>query len=908
MCCVCRVLLSFALAILPGALARANPPTGGWNFQQHIRPVFKEYCVGCHNADKQKGDLDLEPLLASPDFREHREVWEKAVELLVSHEMPPEKKPQPTEEQRQMLAQYLESELTKADLGTEPNPGKVTIRRLNKQEYRRTILDLLAVEFDPQDFPTDEVGYGFNNIGDVLSISPVLMEKYLTAAEQIAQKAIIAEPSKPAKRKLRGDRFLSENDWVRPLESRVLGLYREGEATAKADFIRAGNYILRFRAYGEQAGSEAPKLQVKLGGKEVAVFEVKNEKPKTFEVRVSAPSGHQPLTVGYLNNYSDTTNQDPKLRGDRNLFVESVEIEGPNDGRPNPVISAVDPARWKLAGGAQRAGEMGLSFASEGEAKAELNLPAKDEYLLRVRAHADQAGNEPARMRLSLGDRELGVFEIKATRRAADEREVRFSADAGKQTVTVAFLNDFFDPASGADRNLWVRSVELIGPINSASGDLPEAHRRLVTRMPAPGEELAVAHELLGRFARRAYRRPVTGQEIDRLAGFVELALKHGGSFLEGIQAAVQAALCSPHFLFRWELDPEAANPGGVRDLTPFEVASRLSYFLWSSMPDDELFALAETGELLKEGNLEKQVGRMLKHPRAQALVENFGGQWLQVHNMDEVDPDPKTFPSFTGELREDMKRETFAFLGAVIKEDRSVFDLIDSDFIFLNERLARHYGISGVEGGEFRRVALEPGSPRGGVLAQGSVLLATSMPTRTSPVVRGKWILEQILGTPPPPPPPNVPALDENKEVDLTAPLRKRLEQHRENPDCAGCHAKMDPLGFALENFDALGVWRTMEGKNVIDPSATLPNGTEITGPADLKKVLKTDKFVRALAEKLMIYGLGRGLERHDKRAVERVVGKAKAGGYRISALITAIVTSDPFLKRKADTKLAGN
>ena len=905
--CVCRNLLIFALVLSSGAIARAAAPAGGWNFEQHIKPVLKEYCAGCHNADKQKGDLDLEPFLAAPDFHAQREIWEKAAELLAGHEMPPEKKPQPTEEQRQMLGQFIEGELTKAESAIAPNPGKVTIRRLNKEEYRRTVFDLLGVEFNPDDFPADEVGYGFNNIGDVLSISPVLMEKYLSAAEQVAQKAIVAESARPLKRRFRGDRFSSTNEAVRPLESRVLGLYREGEGTVEADFIRAGNYSVRVRAYGEQAGNEPPKLQLKFAGKEVAVFDVKNEKAKIFEARVSAPAGRQPLTVAYLNNYNDTTNSDPKLRGDRNLFVESVEIEGPDDGLPSPAVSAIESARWNLADGVQNTGENGLSFASNAEAKAELHFPAKDEYLLRVRAHADQAGNEPARLRLSLGGRELGVFEIKATRRAGDEQEVRFAAEAGKQMVSVAFINDFFDPASGVDRNLWVRSVELIGPINSARADLPESHRRLVTRMPGPGEEAAVARELLSGFARRAYRRPVTAQEIDRLAAFVALSLKHGGSFLEGMQAAVQAALCSPHFLFRWELDPDAAAPNGIRELTGFEVASRLSYFLWSSMPDDELFALAENGALLKEGALEKQIARMLRDRRSQALVENFGGQWLQVHNMDEVDPDPKTFPAFTAELREDMKRETFAFLEAVIKDDRSVFDLIDADFVLVNERLARHYGISGVAGGEFRRVALDPGSPRGGVLAQGSVLLSTSMPTRTSPVVRGKWILEQILGTPPPPPPPNVPALEENKGVDLSAPLRKRLEQHRENPDCAGCHAKMDPLGFALENFDALGAWRTMEGGNLIDPSATLPNGTEIKGPAELKKVLKTDKFVRALAEKLMIYALGRGLERHDRRAVEGVVAKTKEGGYRVSALISAIVTSEPFLKRKSGQKLAG-
>jgi hypothetical protein len=873
-----------------------------------VLPVLKEFCLDCHNAKKQKGDLDLEPLLADPKFTEHRETWEKALDLLNSREMPPEKKPQPSDEQRQLLTQYIDGALTKLDADTVPNPGKVTLRRLNKEEYRRTVFDLLRVDFQPDDFPNDEVGYGFNNIGDVLSISPMLMEKYLAAAEQIAKKAIVIEAAvKVPKQRLRGDRFAAVSDLVRPLENHVLGLYREGESSLEADFIRTGDYILRFRAFGEQAGPEAPKMRVKFDGKELDTFDVKNEKPKPFEVRVKAEAGRHPIAVAYLNNYVDQTNSDLKLRGDRNLFVDSVEIEGPLDGKPAPMVAAIEARRWKVPKGAELVDGKALLFASGAEAVAEVNFSVKDEYLIRVHAYGEQAGDELPKLKVTLGGKELRVFEINATRGGEDVHDVRVSVEAGKQPLGVAFVNDFYDPAHKADRNLWVPAVEIVGPINSASPDLPEAHRRIVTKMPKPGDELNVAREILAPFAARAYRRSATDADVDRLVSFVSLSLKNRGSFLEGIQAAVQAALCSPQFLFRWELDPDAIKPGEIRHLSDYEVASRLSYFLWSSMPDDELFALAEKGELLKDGNLEKQVPRMLKDWRSHALVENFGGQWLQIHNIYEVDPDPKTFPNFSPELREDMRRETFAFFEAIMKEDRSIFDLIDADFTFLNERLAAHYGIEGVKGGEFQRVALPKDSPRGGVLAQGAVLLSTSMPTRTSPVIRGKWILEQILGTPPPPPPANVPPLD-GKNVDLNAPLRKRLEQHRENPDCAGCHAKMDPLGFALENFDALGAWRTMDGKNPIDASATLPNGTALNGPAELKKILHGDKFERAFAQKMMIFALGRGLERYDKSAVEAVVAKTKAGDHKFSVLVTAIVTSDPFLKRKAETKLAGS
>jgi hypothetical protein len=288
--------------------------------------------------------------------------------------------------------------------------------------------------------------------------------------------------------------------------------------------------------------------------------------------------------------------------------------------------------------------------------------------------------------------------------------------------------------------------------------------------------------------------------------------------------------------------------------------------------------------------------------------VENFGGQWLQLHNIYDIDPDPKKFPKFSYELREDMKRETIAFVEAIVKDDRSVLDLVDARFTFLNERLARHYGIDGVKGNDFRRIELPADSPRGGVLTMGSVLLATSQPTRTSPVIRGKWILEQILGTPPPPPPPNVPPL-EAKHIDQNAPIKQRLALHRDSPDCAGCHAKIDPLGFALEHFDAIGAYRTMDGKNPVDAAGELPNGTKFTNAADLKRLVKGDKFVHSLAEKMMIYGLGRGLERYDKKSLTGVVSATKAGEHRFSALVLAIVKSDPFLKRKsAEKRMAAN
>ncbi len=749
--------------------ARAAETAGPVTLGGHVKPMLEEFCFGCHNAEKRKGDLNLKEFADHPELATNRAIWEKVVESLEAREMPPEKKPQPSEEQRELLVHFIDGQLSKADCTTDKNPGKVTIRRLNKAEYRNTIRDLLGVEYEPHDFPNDAVGYGFDNIGDVLSLPPMLMEKFLAAAEEIVRKAIIVDAvPKPWTKKIRGDKFAPRSGDVSTLPTGVLGFYREGEATASFDAPTKAEYTFRVRAHAELAGLEAPKLALRVNGKEVQTFAVVNvEKRASYEGRMTLEGGSQQLTFAYLNNYNDPDNADPKLRGDRNVFLSELEI---------------------------------------------------------------------------------------------------------------------------------------IGPMLPPSA-VPDSHKRLITRLPLPGEEHAVAVEILSVFAPRAYRRPVEPAEVERLAGFVDLAMKNGGTFLEGMQVAVQAALVSPHFLFRWELDPEALQPGGVRELTDWEVAARLSYFLWSSMPDGELVSLAKKGELRKNGNLEKQVQRMTQDWRSRAFVENFAGQWLQIRNLWEAAVDPDTFPKWDDSLKGAMKEETARFFEAVMKEDRPVTDLLDADFTFLNEKLARWYGIEGVKGDQFQRVTLPKDSPRGGVLTQGSVLLATSMPTRTSPVIRGKWILEQLLGTHPPPAPPDVPPLAEQKAVDQSASLRQRFEQHRAAAECAGCHAKMDPLGFALENFDATGRWRETDGKFPIDASGKLANGTTFSGARELKQVLKGNKnFVRSLTQNMMIYALGRGLEYYDRCAADVVITQAAKDGNRFSALVTGIVTSDPFLKRKQE------
>jgi hypothetical protein len=452
----------------------------------------------------------------------------------------------------------------------------------------------------------------------------------------------------------------------------------------------------------------------------------------------------------------------------------------------------------------------------------------------------------------------------------------------------------------------YIEYTEIQGPAVQRSLGLSDAHRRLFTCGPEPGSKLApgfnqatCARQILTPLVQRAWRRPVTKQELASLLQLAAGAEKRGESFERGIGVALQAVLVSPYFLYRIEMDRVQA---GTYRLNQYELATRLAYFLWSSMPDDELRTLADRGQLQGPAVMRAQIKRMLADPKSSRLVEAFGGQWLETRNLDDTaKPDAKKFPEYTEELRDAMKTETRMFLQAIADENRSVLDLLDARFSYLNERLARFYGIPGVTGEQFRRVELD-GVQRGGILTQASVLTVSSYPTRTSPVIRGKYILDNILGAPPPPPPPNVPLLNE-ASLGTSVTVRQQLEMHRSNALCASCHSKMDPLGFGLENYDALGRWRTLDGKLPIDATGVLPNGKTFSTPADLKEILKSqpDVFVRCLVQKLLIFALGRGLESYDRPAVQDIARNVAAGGYRFSTLMEEIVNSAPFQMRTA-------
>ena len=585
----------------------------------------------------------------------------------------------------------------------------------------------------------------------------------------------------------------------------------------------------------------------------------------------------------------------------------------------------------------------GMPFGTRGGAAFDYNFPVDAEYELRVELgkswNTNRIGGlrEPHDVAILLDGAPVEVLTVSppARRQAATQSVLYQTADrpadadlfvrvpvaAGPHTVGAAFVSQGGGLVErhrqpflkvhitvGGDQRTQpnVYSVSVTGPFEATGpGDTPSRRRIFTCRLAddaGPAAERACAAEILATLARRAYRRPATGDDVDLLLGFFDEGRADGG-FDQGVEMALRRLLVSPEFLLRVERDPAGADgPYRVSDL---ELASRLSFFLWSSLPDDELIETAARGELRDPAVLEAQVRRMLADGRSASLVTNFAAQWLYLRNLPAVSPDFIVFPDFDETLRRALRRETELFFESVLREDRSALDLITADYTFLNERLARHYGMPGVAGSHFRRVPLPPGSPRGGLLGHGSILAVTGYATRTSPVVRGKWVLENLLGTPPPPPPPNVPPLNEEKSAAVLS-MRERMEEHRRNPACAACHALMDPVGLSLENFDAIGRWRTLTaGLAPIDASGGLPDGTVFDGAAGLRQAIldRSDQFVRTLVDKLMTYALGRATEHYDAPAVRAVEREAKAGGYRFSDLVLGIVRSTPFQMRRPDS-----
>ena len=617
-------------------------------------------------------------------------------------------------------------------------------------------------------------------------------------------------------------------------------------------------------------------------------------------VDYEASEGFPGDDVGYgFDNIGDVLSMPPLLI---EKYLDAAEvITGEAIYTPPPSrVFELDQDPSKLINASKFGSGSGrLTLSSHGTVALECEVPFTATYTLTIAASGDQAGDEPVKMRIDSG-RLRKVIDV--PKEKVEDFELRLRLIRGTRRVEISFINDYYVP-NKADRNLHLHHVNLRGvekrPLITANAKLPASHQKLI--FVNPGGEVSpdqASKEILGRFASRAFRRPASSQEVERLVKLAAQVRADSGRFEEGIQVAIQAVLVSPHFLFKVETPKQVDAQGKMPFVNQYELATRISYFLWSSMPDDELLLLAHRGQLREPARLLDKIARMLRDPRANRFVKNFAGQWLQLRNLDQVRPDARKFDVFNDEIRELMRRETLTFFAGVMRGNLPVTTLLDGQFTYLNEELADFYGVAGVEGPEFRRVSLE-GTPRGGLLTQASILTVTSDPTRTSPVKRGKWILENLLNTPPPPAPPNVPELEKAR---LTGTLRERMEQHRANPACAACHNMMDPLGFALENYDAVGLWRDREGGEEIDASGRLPDGTNFRGVGELREMLvreRKDQFTRCLAEKLLIYAIGRGTEYYDKCAVDQIVLEAQQHDYRFAYLIAGIIKSDPFQKQ---------
>ncbi len=769
-----------------------------YSFEEHGITFLEQYCFGCHGGDQPEAGLALDSYEDNLSVIKDYDVWERVLDMIETSQMPPEGNDQPAIEESDAFVQHVKAIFEEASRTAKPDPGKITVRRLNKVEYRNSVRDLLGADFDPTaNFPADDVGHGFDNIGDVLTMSPLLMERYLDAAEAIATRVIVLEPPKPSTNYINTKYLNPRHNDVRDARFRML----DPNATEQ---WKSGPFF-------------TPARPLKL------LPDVETYFRATL----------------YAETESDTPVQVA-------LYIQGKDLE---DVTPQDELA-------RLVG-------------------------------------YDTSTNNKIKI--------LKIFEI-TSRDPKKLQTIRYLV-SGIENIDNAGIA-MIKPENGTPQaKLQIRAITSLGPLETR----PKSHLEILACTPDISQT-EQTREVLTRLLRKAYRRPPSDREIEQLVQFVESTQAGGAKWEEGIQQAIKVILCSPKFLFRLELDdqPQTEEPQPIDE---FHLASRLSYFLWSSIPDDELLNLAEKNQLT--ASLEEQVKRMLADPKATELATNFGSQWLQIQRLETATPDIERFPTFNSKLQADMLKETELFLESIFREDKSILELLSADYTFLNQRLSGHYEIwkdekgEPIKGNTFRRVALNNENnyfKRGGILTQASILTVTSNPKRTSPVKRGRWVLEQILGTPPPPPPPDVPELEEEHDAITGTTLRERLEQHRDDPGCANCHAKMDPIGFAMENYDAIGKYRKKDGEQDIDTAGQLPDGTSFENISDLKQILigRKTQFTRCLTEKMLIYALGRGLEYYDRPTIDRIVTALETNDYKFSVLITEIVKSEPFRLRR--------
>ena len=939
-----HIFLLTALAALncPAADMASGSAVADKSFTNSLAPIFQKYCYACHGNGKSKGDLALDSYKTAADALADPKEWKTLHEYISTYQMPPADKPQPTEAERERITGWIDRELFKID-PAHPDPGRVTIHRLNRAEYDNTIRDLIGVDFHPaDDFPPDDSGYGFDNIGDVLSLPPMLMEKYLSAADKVLDQAIPTEPVQstihrvPATLAEIGFNALGDrgDGWVHLIS------LEEDDVAVELPVV-AGDYIVRVQAFctptggavrgggsGEMAQVTNPpptKISIMVNDTFVQNFVVTTNEasPGIYEARVGVGTGRQRFRAAARRERGGANELfmlNGRIGGQQpgNIFVKWIEVEG-----PLPSATRVFPAaKLAAAGGGKLLDNGDRMLDGNGKVSIAISATNGSDYILRAQAYAYQAGGEPARMEFLVDGKPVRTFDVLAPgnlKVLPGQRmfspalllpqpqffEFKTKLAPGEHQFSAAFVNGYSDPTNSnsnlRSRNLVIRSLEvadLSAPV--LIPPMSETMHAYFTKPPQPGSEREAARAVLGQFAFRAWRRPVAPDELDRLMRLYDLVNQHGEQFVEGVKLPMKAVLVSPLFLFRGEIQPNPDQPDSVHPVDEFALASRLSYFLWSSMPDDELLNLAQKGKL--HANLDAQVKRMLASPKASALTENFAAQWLEFRLLPTIQPDKAMFTNFDATLATDMQTETKMFFDYIMRDNRSVLDFLTADYTFANGRLAKFYGVPGVNGDDFQKVSLD-GTHRRGVLTQGSVLLLTSNPTRTSPVKRGKWVLENLLGAPPPPPPPDVPNLDD-KSRNLTGTLRDQMVEHRANPVCASCHARMDPIGFSLENFDAIGEWRDKDGGAPVDASGQLISGEKFSGASELTAILaekKRNDFYRCLSEKMLTYALGRGLENYDRPATDKMVKELK-NNPKFSSLVLDVVNSVPFQMQRGE------
>jgi mono/diheme cytochrome c family protein len=764
-----------------------------------LKSALGRYCVTCHNGKLKTAGVELDALLAAP-VEKNAETWEKVARKLRTQEMPPPGVPRPDQATYLRTNTLLEEALDSASAAA-PKPGRVAVHRLNRVEYVNAVRDLLNVEIEGANLLSadDASQEGFDNIASILSVSPSLLENYLSAARTVSRLAIGDPKTVPAVETFKISKALVQEDRM----SEDLPFGSQGGAAIRHRFPLDGEYTIKVLLRREE--------------------------------------------YDYLIGMGEPHQMDIRLDG---VLLKRFSVGGEAKGMTTP----------ESYGGNTQGGPEFELYMHNADAALEVRVP------------------------VTAGEHEVGISFLR-----------RFWEPEGilqpPQTGFARSTNEYYHG------NPAVEFVYIGGPYGAVSPGTSASRRRILLCTPKDAaDEEPCARRILTTLARRAYRRPLTEADVQTVLRFYREG-RSGADFDSGLREGVERILAAPSFLFRVERQPAGLAPGSVYAINDLDLASRLSFFLWSSIPDDTLLDLALAGKLHQPAVLEQQVRRMLRDPRSQALVNDFATRWLELNKLSGVVPDTELYPEFDENLRDAMAQETRLFVGNELREDRGIANLLTARYTYLNERLAKHYGIPDVYGSHFRQVTLDD-SRRGGLLGQASVLTVTSYPNRTSVAIRGRWLLANLLGSPPPPPPPNIPELKDATADGQAKSLRVRMEIHRQNPACAGCHRRMDPLGFALENFDADGKWRAAADGVPVDASASLPDGTRFDGVAGLRDLLAShqEDFARTITEKLMAYAVGRGVEYTDLPAVRGIARHAGENGYRWSSVIFGIVNSAPF------------